>query len=147
MAGSHSIQSVEHLAHVSSRPERDTHVICAPLLSFDLAEEVARLAGEPAYRQGDRNAKTLVKSGRYRLVLATPKAGARLDEDDPQGYVSMLVQKGRIWVDVEGERSEIAEGQVAAIEAGHNWSAEAMEDSVVLMNFSWPETPGSLDGR
>ncbi len=147
VSGSHAIQSVEHLSHTGSQPQRESHVICAPLLSFDMAQEEARLAREPAYLKGDRNAKTLVKSGHHRLVLAMPKAGVTLDEDDPEGYVSLLVQRGRIWVDVEGERSEIAAGQVAAIEAGHTWSAQAMEDSVVLMNFSWPESPTSLDGR
>ncbi len=133
------IRTVDHQAGTTSHPERENHVIAAQLLAFDLAEEQKRLREECPYREGDRNAKTLVKSGRYRLVLATPKTGARFHESDPEGYVSLLVQDGRIAVEVEGQTSEIGRGQVAAIEAGHRWSARALEDSAVLMNFSWPE--------
>ena len=68
-----------------------------------------------------------------------PKAGARFHESDPEGYVSLFVQRGRIAVEVEGQTRELGSDQVAAIEAGYPWSATALDDSVVLMNFSWPE--------
>ncbi len=134
-----TIRTVDHHAATDSLPERESHVIAAQLLAFDLAEEQRRLQQECPYLEGDRNAKTLVKSGRYRLVLAMPKAGARLHESVPEGYVSLFVQRGRIAVDVEGQKRELESGQVAAIEAGYRWSATALDDSVVLMNFSWPE--------
>ncbi len=134
-----AIHTVDHQARTATRPERANHVIAAPLLAFDLAEEQTRLRQEQPYVDGDRNAKTLVKSGRYRMVLATPKAGARFDEADPEGYVSLLVQQGRVAVEVEGQTSTLRPGHVAAIGAGHRWSATALDDSIVLMNFSWPE--------
>jgi hypothetical protein len=134
-----NVRTVDHQAGTTSLPERANHVIAAQLLAFDLAEEQRQLRQEYPYQEGDRNAKTLVKSGRYRLVLATPKAGARFRESDPEGYVSLLVQHGRIAVEVEGQTSELGSDQIAAIEAGYRWSATTLDDSVVLMNFSWPE--------
>ncbi len=134
-------RAVEHRASTPSRPERRTHVIEAPLLRFDLDEETAELRREPSYAAGDRNAKTLVKSGHYRLVLVALKAGGSFDEDDPRGYVSLLVREGRLSVAVGDGRLDVGKGQVAAIDTGNRFSAVALEDTVVLMNFSWPPQP------
>ncbi len=131
-------RTVEHRAHTESRPERETHVLAAPLLCFDLAEELAQLRAERPYIEGDRNAKTLVKSEAFRLVLVALRAGARFDEGDPRGYVSVLVREGRVSLNVATESTEVGPGQVSAIEAGHPWSAVAKEDSLVVLHLSWP---------
>ncbi len=132
------VLTVEHCAQTTSRPERETHVITAPLLTFDLGEELGRLRRERPYREGDRNGKTLVKEGRHRVVLVALRAGARFDEDDPRGYVTLVVHEGRLSVAVNDGETEIGAGQVAVLGHGECWSGKALEDSAVLMNFSWP---------
>ncbi len=132
------VRTVEHRSHVESRAERDNHVIAAPLLRFDLVAERDRLRRERPYTEGDRNAKTLVKSGRYRLVLVALRKGARFDEADPRGWVSMFVHDGRVSVDAADGTTEIAGGEVAALEPGQRWSAVALEESTVLINVNWP---------
>lgn len=131
-------RSVEHRARTASKPERATHVLAAPLLCFDLADELAELRAERPYLEGDRNAKTLVKADAFRLVLVALRAGAAFDEGDPRGYVSVLVREGRVALRVGDESTEVGPGQVSAIEAGHPWSAVAQEDSLVVLHLSWP---------
>ncbi len=46
------VLAVAHRAETTSRPERETHVITAPLLSFDLSNELARLRRERPYAEG-----------------------------------------------------------------------------------------------
>ena len=132
-------RSVEHRSASNAEPIRESHVLAAPLLCFDFAEELERLKAERPYRERDRNAKTLVKSEAFRLVLVALRAGARFDEDDPRGHVSVLVREGHVSLHVGDESTEVGTGQIAAISAGHPWWALAAADSVVVLHFSWPE--------
>lgn len=54
--------------------ERAPQRMAAPVLAFDLTHEEAQLHAEQAWRQGDRNAKTLVKEADFRMVLVTLRA-------------------------------------------------------------------------
>ncbi len=135
------VLAVAHAARTPSRPEREAHVITAPLLAFDLSTELERLRLERPYVDGDRNAKTLVKEGRHRVVLVALRAGARFDENDPRGYVTVVVREGRLSVAVDDGETEIGAGQVGVLGHGQCWSGKALEDSAVLMIFSWPPEP------
>lgn len=132
------VLAVAHRARTPFRPERDSHVITAPLLTFELGIELDRLRHERPYVEGDRNGKTLVKSDHHRVVLVALRAGARFDEADPRGYVTLLVPEGRVLVAVDDGESEVGTGRVAVLGHGQRWSGRALEDSAVLMDFSWP---------
>ena len=131
-------RSVEHHSGAGDHALRGAHVLAAPLQCFDFAEETDGLRRERPYQEHDRNAKTLVKSDAFRVVLVALRAGARFDEDDQRGHVSMLVLEGRVSLEVGHERTEVGPGQIAAIGAGHPWTALADEESVVVLHFSWP---------
>lgn len=132
------VLEVAHRAGTASRAGRATHVITAPLLTFDLAAELDALRREQPYLDGDRNGKTLVKEDRHRVVLAALRAGARFDEADPRGYLTLAVREGRLSVEVDGGEAEIGAGEIAVLGHGQCWSGTALEDSALLMNFSWP---------
>jgi quercetin dioxygenase-like cupin family protein len=131
-------RAVEHRSRVGAHGVRESHDLSAPLLCFDFAEEIEGLRRERQYLEHDRNAKTLVKTDAFRIVLVVLKAGARFDEDDPRGHVSALVRSGRVSFHVGDESTEVGTGQIAAVAAGHRWRALAAEDSVVVLHFSWP---------
>ncbi len=131
-------RAVEHRSRVGAHGVRETHVLSAPLLCFDFAEEIAGLRRERQFQQHDRNAKTLVKTDAFRIVLVVLRTGARFDEDDPRGHVSVQVRQGRVSLHVGDESTEVGTGQMAALAAGHPWRALAAEDSAILLHFSWP---------
>jgi quercetin dioxygenase-like cupin family protein len=111
-------------------------------MSFDLDAEEGALLGERPYTEGDRNAKTLFKSGSHRLVLVVLRAGARFDEADQRGYVTLFIRRGRLSLEISsGASSELAGGHAGVIEPGQPWSTVAVEDSSVLMSLSWPPQP------
>lgn len=132
------VLSVAHRARTESSPEREAHVITAPLLTFDIAAEIDALRRERPYLEGDRNGKTLVKEGRHRVVLVVLKAGARFDEDVPRGYVTLGVREGRVSVSVNDRTTEVGAGQIAVLGHGECWAGTALEDAALLMNFTWP---------
>jgi quercetin dioxygenase-like cupin family protein len=124
--------------------ERQARSMVAPLLRFDLPGEADRLRAETAYRDGDRNAKTLVKEGAFRLVLVALRSGARFDEDDQRGSLALQVLEGRVTLRVGEEATELGAGEVAVVSPDHPWRAVALSDGLLLMQLSWPPAPGSV---
>lgn len=116
----------------------------APLLRFELAEEAARLRAEAEYLDGDRNAKTMVKAGAFRLVLLAFRVGAAFDENDQRGSLALHMLEGRVALRVGEEEIEIGAGEVAVVSPDHPWTAVALSDGLVLIQLSWPPEPGSV---
>jgi quercetin dioxygenase-like cupin family protein len=124
--------------------EREARSLVAPLSGFKLAEEASRLRAESAYVEGDRNARTLVKAGAFRLVLLAFRTGAAFDENDQRGTLALHVLEGRLRLRVGQDRMEIGEGEVAVVPAEHPWTAAGLTDGLLLVHLSWPPEPGSV---
>ena len=124
--------------------EREARSLIAPLLGFNLAEEASRLRGESAYIDGDRNARTLVKAGAFRLVLLAFRTGAAFDENDQRGTLALQVLEGRLALRVARDGMGIGEGDIAVVPAAHPWTALAVTDGLLLIHLSWPPAPGSV---
>lgn len=124
--------------------EREARSLIAPLSGFKLAEEASRLRAESAYTNGDRNARTLVKAGAFRLVLVAFRSGAAFDENDQRGTLALQILEGRLALRVGQDGIEIGEGEVAVVHAEHPWAAIAKADGLLLLHLSWPPEPGSV---
>ena len=122
--------------------QRDARSLSAPLLRFRFAEEAARLRTESPFVEGDRNARTLAKSGAFRLVLVAFRAGAIFDENDQRGSVALQVLGGRVDLRVGEEAIEISAGEVAVVSPDHPWKAVAVADGLLLFHLAWPPEPG-----
>lgn len=123
--------------------ERETRPLAAPLSMVQLSDAAQRLRGEEQYRDGDRNAVTLVKDGSLRVQLVALKRGARLHENDPEGSLSAHVLEGRATVSVEGATETVDSGGIAVIGAGYAWEIAADDESLLLLQLSWPPEPAS----
>jgi quercetin dioxygenase-like cupin family protein len=124
--------------------EREARSLIGALLGFNLAEEASRLRRESAYKDGDRNARTLVKAGAFRLVLLAFRTGAAFDENDQRGTLALHVLEGRLALRVGEDGMEVGEGEVAVVPVEHPWAAVAMADGLLLVHLSWPPEPGSV---
>ena len=69
----------------SGSVQRPPHELQEPVTTLNLPQEVEMLRREPAWQQGDRNAKTFVKAGDLRLVLTTLKKGTMVKEHRAPG--------------------------------------------------------------
>jgi quercetin dioxygenase-like cupin family protein len=134
----------QRLTTTGGSDEREARSLIAPLLGFKLAEEASRLRAESAYIDGDRNARTLVKSGAFRLVLLAFRGGAAFDENDQRGTLALQVLEGRLALRVGLDGIEVGEGEVAVVPAEHSWAAVAISDGLLLIHLSWPPEPGSV---
>ncbi len=123
--------------------EREARSLSGPLLRFELAEEATRLRSESPFLEGDRNARTLTKTGAFRLVLVVFRADATFDENDQRGSVALQVLEGKVDVRVGENVVEISTGEVAVVSPDHPWKAVAVSDGVLLLHVTWPPEPGS----
>jgi quercetin dioxygenase-like cupin family protein len=136
-------QRQDRSATTGGSDQREARPLTAPLLRFELAQEAARLQAESQYVQGDRNARTLAKTGAFRLVMVAFKAGASFDENEQNGSVAIQVLSGRIDLRVGEQGTEIGEGEIAVVSPDNPWAAVASADGVLLLHLAWPPEPGS----
>lgn len=124
--------------------EREPRSLSAPVMRFELAAEAARLRAEQPYGEGDRNARTLVKVGAFRLVLVALRSGASFTESDQRGAVALQVLEGRVVLSVAEETIEVGQAEVAVVAPGHPWTAVAVADGLLLLHLAWPPEPASV---
>jgi quercetin dioxygenase-like cupin family protein len=120
-------------------PERDAQQLTGPALSFGLTGEVEALRGEPAWERFDRNAKTLVKDGAFRVVLTALKAGAALDEHRVSARVMVQTVHGRLRVHLSAPDAAVIDlpaGHLAVLQPGITHRVEAVEESAFLLTVA-----------
>lgn len=122
--------------------ERGARPLAEDLMTFDLDQEIESLRGEPAWTEGDRNARTLVKSAGIRLLLATLRESAEIHEQHGEGPVTIQMLEGQATLKAGGAEVALGERAVASIAAALPWSLRAGARSAVLVTFAWTEGAG-----
>jgi quercetin dioxygenase-like cupin family protein len=107
------------------------------LLTFDLAHEVARLHEESSWRQGDRNARTLLKESDFRIVLVALRAGGRMEQHRAAGRISIQTLAGRLRLHAPGHTVELPVGRLMSLESDIPHDVEALEDGAFLLTIAW----------
>ena len=123
----------------SGTDERESRTLIAAIETFDVERELERLTGEPEWAGGDRNAVTLAKSSRFRVVLVALRAGAQVGEDEAHGPMSVQVLRGAVSVRRSSEASDLSAGQLATLDVGGPWAVVAKDESAILLTIAWPE--------
>ena len=127
----------------SGSPERAPQRLAEPLLAFDLAVEAAQVRYEHGWRDGDRNANTLVHAPDLRVVLIALRRGARMHEHRTAGRVTIQATAGRVRLHCADQTVDLAAGHLLTLEPGAPHDVEALEDSALLLTVVWP--PGRPD--
>jgi quercetin dioxygenase-like cupin family protein len=120
--------------------ERAPQRMTAPVLAFDLAHEVAQLREQTAWRQGDRNAKTLVKEADFRIVLIALRAGSRMEEHRAAGRISVQTLMGHVRLQTAGTNVDLPVGRLVSVERDVPHTVEALEESAFLLTIAWQGT-------
>lgn len=110
------------------------------LVRFDLDAEIRRLADEPPGNDPERSTITLARTGPFRVVLSTLRAGTVVGGNETSGSLSILVVRGAATVTRGDQAERLDEGHLAVIEPGAPWRARAEADAALLLTVSWPES-------
>ncbi len=119
-------------------PQRVPDATAGPSLEFELAAEIEKLRGEPAYETG-RNAKTMVKYEDFRIVLTAIKAGTRIQEHHSAGRISVQTVAGHIRMRALGREFDLPQGRLLVLDRGVQHDVEALQDSAFLLTVAWPK--------
>jgi len=123
----------------SGTDTREARAMIEPLMHFSLAEEVAALRAEEAYRMRDRNSRTLAKETDFRVLLSVMRSGAALDEQDGESRASVHVIEGSATLGIDGDETLLEAGELAVVDAGSAWLLQARSECAVLITFAFPD--------
>jgi quercetin dioxygenase-like cupin family protein len=129
----------------SGSDQRPARRLAAPVLTFDLVKEIASLKQEASWARGDRNARTLVESAGFRLVLTVLKAGARMHEHRAAGWVSLQGLDGQLRLQAGEHTAELTASRVVVLEPDLPHSVEAVEEGAFLLSIASSSSPGKGD--
>ena len=121
---------------MTPRPHPGTdRSVAGPMLLFRLPDELRRLRSEPNWT-GGRRTITLAKQGDLRTVLMALRAGARIEEHQSTGALTVQVLEGRVSFTVGGETHTLVPGDLLAIEPGLPHTVQAEEESAFLLTLA-----------
>ncbi len=116
---------------------REPRVLDASVLAFDIPRELERLRAEPAWTVERRNAVTLLKGSRLRVVLQVMQAGSRLQVPHADGPITLLPLSGRIALRAGELRQEAGPWCLLALQRRVAHEVEALEESVVVLTIAF----------
>ncbi|MBZ0198833.1 MAG: cupin domain-containing protein [Ignavibacteriaceae bacterium] len=115
------------------------HLLSAPLLKFSIDKEVDRLKTEPTWADGDRNAITLQKNSKLRVVLITMRKGASLKEHKVEGPITIFVLSGKIIFSTGDDKINMSGNELIVLEKTIPHDVEALEDSSFILTIIQPK--------
>ncbi len=117
-----------------NRPEGKRKIDAAALL-IDLSDHVEQIKNETAWKDNDRNAITLFKSDKLRIVLIALHRKAEMKTEKPENILSVQVLKGKINVIADTANNEAVKNQVVALHAKVPYVIKALKKSTLLLTL------------
>lgn len=128
------------LGETAGSQQRQARRLVGPALQFDLSEELASLKEEPSWREGDRNARTLVEEPSYRVVLTALKAGTHVREHRAPGWASIHALAGHLRLRLPNdEMVDLPTGGLLVLEPRLAHDVEALEEGAFLLAVVAPD--------
>jgi quercetin dioxygenase-like cupin family protein len=106
------------------------------ILFFDLPEITGRVKNEDAWKKGDRNAITLLKSSSMRIVLIALKDLAEINFRHSGNFISIQVLDGTAHFKMENKAVILPKGSLVTLHDDIGHTLIAMEESVILLSIA-----------
>lgn len=115
-----------------NRPEGD-RLIDAPVIIADLPTYIKQLKQEKAWDKNDRNAITLLKNEKMRVVLVAMHKKAIMQTEKPEHIFSLQVLKGRVRLSANGNLYEAEEEQIISLHDKMSYEIKALSKTIFLL--------------
>lgn len=110
--------------------------LAGPILTFDIAEQVAELRTEESYDRSGRAGRTLAKSGRLRITLVAMQRDNVISTHRADSPITLQVLEGGIRFRADGGDHQMKAGQLLFFGPGDANDIRAMEETVLLLTIS-----------
>lgn len=112
--------------------------LTAPLMDFNLLQEIEQLHAEEAWLRTGRNSKTLVKQPDFRIVLIALQKGGHLEEHSADARISIHTLSGHVKLQLPDQTVDLPGGHLLVLDRALEHDLEALEESAILLTISWP---------
>ncbi|MBA2250770.1 MAG: hypothetical protein H0W12_11340 [Chitinophagaceae bacterium] len=117
-----------------NRPEGD-RPIDATAVVIDLPQFIHQIKDEKAWDKNDRNAITVFKSDKLRIVLVAMHADAVMQTQHPDNIFSVQVIDGKINLETNGKSVSIKEDELFVLHAGIPYKITAQSKAIFLLTI------------
>jgi hypothetical protein len=117
-----------------NRPEGDRE-IDSPVLLIDIPDLIEQLKDENAWKENDRNAITVFKTDKMRIVLVALHKDAKMTTDRPENIFTLQVLKGKVKVTADFSSTEIEKEMILALHEQIQYSITALKKSIFLLTI------------
>ncbi|MGH2649551.1 MAG: hypothetical protein ACRDE8_18375 [Ginsengibacter sp.] len=115
-----------------NRPEGDRQ-IDSPVLSIDIPSFIEKIKNENAWQESDRNAITVFKSDKMRILLVALHRKAEIQTAHPDNVLSIQVLKGKIGVIADVKQTHADKGQIITLHDKIPYKIKALKKSLILL--------------
>ncbi len=115
-----------------NRPEGDRKIDSAVLL-IDLPAFIKQIKDEKVWGQNDRNAITVFKTDKMRIVLVAMHRKATMQTEHPENIISVQVLKGKISVATNYASTEVDKEMILALHEKVPYTITASKKSIFLL--------------
>ena len=112
--------------------------LTAPLMDFNLEQEIQQLHEEEAWLRTGRNSKTLVKQPDFRIVLIALQKDGHLEEHSADARISIHTLSGHVELRLPEQTVDLPSGHLLVLDRALEHDLEAIEESAILLTISWP---------
>lgn len=116
------------------RPDGD-RVVDAPMVQIYLESFMEQVKQEATWKNSDRNAVTVFKSNKMRIVLIALHSGAVMKKHTAAGMISVQVLEGRMEFATDVQTTGLSKGQMLALHKGIPHSVTAIEETTFLLTI------------
>ena len=115
-----------------NRPEGDRPVD-APLLSVNIPDLIKQIKKEKAWDKNDRNAITVFKSDKMRIILVAMHKKAEMTTERPENIFSLQVLDGKLKLHTDVKTIDVREEELFVLHANIAYKIEAVKKSIFLL--------------
>ncbi len=115
-----------------NRPEGDRPVD-APSVLVNIPDLIGQIKDEKAWDKNDRNAITVFKSDKMRIVLVAMHKDAEMQTEHPKNIFSIQVIKGKIKLHTNEKSIEVEKEQLFVLHENIPYKVEAVKKSIFLL--------------
>lgn len=141
------MQTVEAQPALKPHVEGESRRLDAPIRRLDLTQEIEALRRDEAWKTNGHAARTLAKYDDLRVVLITLKPGARMEEHQARGRVSLQCLSGHVQLHLGDQQVDLPAGNLVGLEHWVTHDVQALEESVLLLTLAWPPPDAARPGH
>lgn len=119
----------------SNRPDGERK-IDSPVLLINIPDLIKQIKDEKAWGENDRNAITVYKTDKMRIILIALHKDAVMQTDQPENVFSLHVLKGKVNVATNYATTEVDTDMIIAIHAKVSYTISALKKSIFLLTIA-----------